>query len=349
MKILQVCPRYYPDIGGIEEYVKNISERLAKKHDVTVFTCDLSGKLPMTENINGVTVKRYRCFAPGDAYYLSRDMRNELKKSEYDVVHGHNYHAFPLFFARSVKTQRFIVSPHYHGHGHTALRNFLLKFYKPLGKRIFKDADCIITDSNYEKELLARDFKLDKKNIDVIPLGIDTSEFNRVGEQAREDKTILFVGRLEEYKGVQYIIEALPFLEKDFCLKIVGKGPYKTNLLTQINKLGLNDRVTFYQDLPRQALLQMYARASVFVLLSKFEAFSIVVAEALASRTPCIVANTSALTEWVDNKNCFGIDYPINIEKLVRLVNRVAGNSVSDPRICDWDTVAANLENLYMA
>jgi hypothetical protein len=46
MKILQVCPKYFPSIGGVEEHVKNISERLAKKHEVTVFTCDPLGKLP---------------------------------------------------------------------------------------------------------------------------------------------------------------------------------------------------------------------------------------------------------------------------------------------------------------
>ena len=40
---------------------------------------------------------------------------------------------------------------------------------------------------------------------------------------------------------------------------------------------------------------------------SPIRGFSIVVAEALAAKTPCIMANTSALAEWVDNKSCFGI------------------------------------------
>jgi glycogen synthase len=46
MKILQVCPRYYPSIGGVETHVKNISERLAEKHDISVLATDFSGKLP---------------------------------------------------------------------------------------------------------------------------------------------------------------------------------------------------------------------------------------------------------------------------------------------------------------
>jgi glycosyltransferase involved in cell wall biosynthesis len=348
MKILQVCPGYYPEIGGIEEHVKNIAERLAKEHEVTVFAGDPSGRLPKKEKINGVLVKRFKSYSPGNAYHLSFDMANELRKAKFDIVHGHNYHAFPLYFSSFVQASKFIVTPHYHGHGHTALSNFLLKPYKLVGKKIFQDADSIIAVSDYEKRLLVKDFKLDENRIKIIPNGINTNEFRNLVDVSKEAKTILFVGRLEEYKGVQYIIEALPFLEKDFCLKIIGKGPYKVNLVTQINKLELNDRVTFYQDLPRQELLRMYAGASVFVLLSKFEAFSIVVAEALASKTPCIVANTSALTEWVDNENCFGIDYPIDIGNLAALINQVNGKKVTAVKLWDWDTVVVNLKKIYI-
>ncbi len=347
MKILQVCPRYYPDIGGVEEHVKNIAERLAKEHEVTVFAGDPSGRLPKEEKINGVLVKRFKSYSPGNAYHLSFDMANELRKAKFDIVHGHNYHAFPLYFSSFVQASKFIVTPHYHGHGHTALSNFLLKPYKLVGKKIFQDADSIIAVSDYEKRLLVKDFKLDENRIKIIPNGINTNEFRNLVDVPKEAKTILYVGRLEEYKGVQYIIKALPFLEKDFCLKIVGKGPYKTNLLTQINKLGLNDRVTFYQDLPRQELLRMYARASVFVLLSKLEAFSIVVAEALASKTPCIVANTSALTEWIDNTNCFGVDYPVNVEKLAEVIRKINGQTAGGSKTWDWDAVLNELKQLY--
>ena len=44
MKILQVCPKYYPSIGGVEQHVRNTSERLAYDHEITVFTCDSSGQ-----------------------------------------------------------------------------------------------------------------------------------------------------------------------------------------------------------------------------------------------------------------------------------------------------------------
>ena len=347
MKILQVCPKYYPSIGGVEEYVDNISERLAKEHEVTVFACDPSGNLPREEEINRVLVKRFKSFSPSDAYHISFQMARELRKAEFDIVHGHSYHAFPLCFSRNAKAEKFMVNPYYHGHGHTPGRNFLIKLYKPFGKKILESADRIIAISNYEKELLLRDFAIEEDKISVIRPGIHLADLGSLEGICKEPKTILCVGRLEEYKGVQHIIQTLPLLDKDFGLEIVGKGQYKAYLVALIDKLGLNDRVKFYQDLSRQELLKMYRKAGVFILLSQYETFSIVVAEALAAKTPCIVANTSALSEWIDNKNCFGIDYPINSAKLAERINKVTGKKVGDVKLWDWDEVAQQIKALY--
>jgi len=347
MKILQVSVGYPPYIGGVEEHVRSISERLAKKHNVTVFATDASGKLPRQEGINGVLVRRFKSFSPSDAYHFSFEMLNELRKSEFDIVHGHNYHAFPLYFSRYTKRKKFVVTPHYEGHGVTPLRGFLIKLYKPFGKRIFAGADTIISVSSYEKELLIRDFGVDKSKIRLIPNGIDHAEFTGEGVQRRTN-TILYIGRLEKYKGVQYIIQVLPLLSEDFHLEIVGGGTYNRELVALVDRLGLNHRVRFHSYLPRSELPKMYAKAGVFVLLSKYECFSIVVAEALASKTPCVVANTSALKEWVDQKNCFGIDYPIDIDKLAGLINEVIGKRVTGIKLWDWDAVVTKLTRIYM-
>lgn len=121
----------------------------------------------------------------------------------------------------------------------------------------------------------------------------------------------------------------------------------KAKVVVTIHEFGLSNRVRFYQDLPRQELLKMYARAGVFVLLSQHEAFSIVVAEALAAKTPCIVANTSALSEWIDNKNCFGIDYPVNDDNLADLITKVIGKEIGNVKLSDWDEVAQQIDRLY--
>lgn len=86
----------------------------------------------------------------------------------------------------------------------------------------------------------------------------------------------------------------------------------------------------------------------VLVLLSKQEAYGLVVAEALAAKTPCVVAKTSALAEWVDERNVFGLDYPIDVKELAGLIERVSNVNVGDVKLMDWDEVGKRLVNLYL-
>jgi len=350
MKILQVCPRYYPFIGGVEEHVRNISERLANRFDLTVFTTDPIRKLPRVEVVNNVKVRRFKSWAPGEAYYFSKELKQYLirKSNEFDIIHAHNYHAFPALYAAQAKIKnKFIFTPHFHGSGHDPLRSLLHIPYKVFGRNIFTKADKVICVSNYEKSLIMKRFKLDEEKIVVIPNGVDLNEFRGLKKAKKNCKTILCVSRLEKYKGIQYVIEVLPRLESDVVLEIVGKGPYKKNLVKLAKKLNVSDRVKFFKDLPRNELLQKYADADVFVLLSKHEAFGLSVAEALCAGTPCIIANTSALAEWVDGENCFGIDYPIDLDALADLIMKVVGKKVYKPAVLDWDEVANRLAELY--
>jgi len=347
VEILQVCHRYSPAIGGVEEHVRNISERLAREHTVTVFACDSSGRLAKKDQLNGVLIRRFKSFSPNDAYHISIEMLMELRRSEFDVVHGHCYHALPLLFSKYAGRQKFIVTPHYHGQGQTCIRNFLIKLYKPIGGKIFQEADKIIAVSNYERGLLLKDFRIPHCKTVVIPNGVDPVEFEKLGKQKKDHKTILFVGRLEEYKGAQYAIQALPMLDNKIRLEIVGKGPYKERLSSLARELRLETRVDFWQDLPRSELLSKYANADLFVMLSEFESYCIAAAEALAAKTPCIVANASALREWIDNVNCFGIDYPIVIEQLAGLINEVMGRKIGAAKFCDWEYVVGETLKVY--
>jgi glycosyltransferase involved in cell wall biosynthesis len=205
----------------------------------------------------------------------------------------------------------------------------------------------VIALSNYEKDLLIEDFQIEGHKIAVIPNGVNLKEFRGLEKKEREHQTILCVARLEEFKGVQYAIEALPLLKESVRLEIVGKGPYKARLIGLAKKLGVAHRIDFYQDLRGRELINRYVNADLFMLLSRYESFGITVTEALASKTPCIVANTSALKEWVDNKNCFGIDYPISSGQLARLINRVIGKKIVDVKLWQWEQVVKETLGIY--
>jgi len=351
MRILQVCSTYHSHIGGVAEHVRNISERLARKYDVTVFATDPIGNLTKEEVINGVKVRRFKTWAPNKAYYFSKELKKSLisNSKNYDIVHAHNYHVFPALYAALAKSKnKFIFSPHYHGAGSTLIRSLLLIPYKFLGKKIFEKADKIICVSNYEKNLVMKRFRVDERKVAVIPNGINPEEFKNVRKGSKDCRFILYVGRLEKYKEVQYLIKALPKLSCDIILQIVGKGPYKESLIKLTRKLGVEDRVKLFQDLPRDELLQKYADADLFVLLSKHEAYGMSVAEALAAGTPCMVANTSALKEWIDNSNCFGVEYPIDVGELATLAGKAIGKRVNGVRLPTWDEVVESIVRIYV-
>jgi glycosyltransferase involved in cell wall biosynthesis len=356
MRILQVCPRYYPNFGGVEENVRRISEKLACKHGVTVVTTDPNGNLPKEEYINHVRVLRFKGWAPNETCNFSKELRNYLKErlACYDVVHAHSYHAFPaLYTALSKAKKGMVFSPHYHGTGHTFIRRMLHIPYRIFfGKKIFRKADKVICVSKFEESLVVKHFKVDVAKVSVIPNGVDLEEFRsleKIRRSNRLHRRILYVGRLEKYKGVQYLVHALPKLDSEIFLEVVGKGPYRKSLVRLARRLKVDDRIRFFQDLPRKRLLHKYAEADLFALLSKYEAYGISVAEALASGTPCIVANTSALREFVDNENCFGIDYPVDVEGLAELTRKIIGKDVKGLKFPSWSEVAEKIFEVYIS
>jgi glycosyltransferase involved in cell wall biosynthesis len=343
MRIAFVAPRFYPEIGGVETHVFEIARRM-REFDVEVLATDPSGKLKKVEEIEEIKVRRFKSFAPGNAYFFSPELWSYLKRhsADYDLIHAHNFHAFPALYAALSRPKKLVFTPHYHGHGHSFFRDILFRIYRLYARRIFCQADAVICVSKFEKELILKDFK--PKRVEVIPNGVNF-EFM---EKRKNGKKILYVGRIEKYKGLDFVVKALKLLP-DFRLEIVGKGSYKREIIRLAKKLEVLDRISFYQDLSREELLRKYSEASVLVLLSKFEAYGLVVAEALASKTPCVVAKTSALAEWVDEKNVFGVSYPPSIPELAKLIRKASEIEVGDVNVASWDEVAKRVKKVYFA
>ncbi|MDD2778382.1 MAG: glycosyltransferase family 4 protein [Methanocellales archaeon] len=347
MKIAQVCPKYHPDIGGVETHVREISERIVKKGwDVEVICT--SDKLQKKDKINGVKVTRFRSIAPNDAFFLAPQIYDYILNQEYDIIHAHNYHAFPaLFCALAKKDRKLVFTPHYHGAGHSFIRNQLHKPYRPIGKMIFKKADKIVCVSKFELNLIKENFKIPSSKLTHIPNGINLDEFKDTKPLERKHKTILFVGRLEKYKGVQYVIQALPLLE--YRLEIVGKGSYEQKLKKLASNLGVSKKIDWIRELPRSELVKHYKSADVFVMLSEHEAYGITVAEALASGTPCIVSNIDSLGEFLDNKMCFEVKLHPNANDLIQTIKSVASieRVKYGGELIDWDKVTERLIDVY--
>jgi glycosyltransferase involved in cell wall biosynthesis len=353
MKIAEVCPRYHPYIGGVETTVQEISERMVKAgHAVDVITTLGDKNLAKHEIINGVNINRFNAFILNDSYFISPEMYFHLKSHNYDIVHAHSYNAFPAAMAALAKkgAKKFVFTSHYHPGGHTDFRTMLHVPYSFIGNYVFSKADQVLCDSEFEKRIVDQTFNVSRKSI-MLPIGINTKDFDKFKDskkdKSRQSKVILCVGRLEEYKGIQNIIQCLPELS-EATLRVVGKGNYAITLHDLAESLRINQRIEWYSDLPRTQLVDMYADADVYVTLSSHEAYGITVAEALLAGTPCVVARGSALEEFIDNKTCLGVDLPINKDELISSIRKLYDEeSRYQGKIYDWDEVTDRLLTIF--
>ena len=149
MRILQIAAHYYPRIGGLEYVVKSVSERLARMgHNVIVIAGEPEIEEPREEEVNDVRVIRWPTWSPGDAYHIPRRrgkleaLLGELSR-DVDVIHVHSVHSvFSMFSLKLVKRKasKIIVTPHYHGTGHTILRRLLWSYWRLYVRRLLKDS-----------------------------------------------------------------------------------------------------------------------------------------------------------------------------------------------------------------
>ena len=91
----------------------NISKLLARKHDVTLFGLNPQNRYSRFDFVDGVKVERFRHFYPRSSYFFSFDLPLRLRQVEFDIVHAHSYHAFPMHIARMAKCKKFVVTTHF--------------------------------------------------------------------------------------------------------------------------------------------------------------------------------------------------------------------------------------------
>jgi glycosyltransferase involved in cell wall biosynthesis len=314
MHVLQVTPRYFPNMGGVETVVQKMSETLVENGiDVTVYSVDSTRQVPRQQRISQVFVKR---FSPllGDPFFLPEPkFIMDLQREKADIIHVHNVHTIPPFIVALVKDekQKMLLQPHYHRFGQTVFRHSLFGFYKyALRNIVFPSADIAIANSTYEERALHEDFP-EVKNTILLPEGMDTNETGHVKHDPVEPNRILYVGSLRRYKNVDKIIEGFSCLLRrgnKSKLVIVGDGPEYKFLAGHARNLGVDSLVEWKHGLSREELLDEYAKASVFILLSHLESFSRAAYDALLIGVPVVVLNFGALEELVRNRLAIGVN-----------------------------------------
>lgn len=352
MNIILISRSYFPAIGGVEIHVKEIAKRLARENNITIYTLeDRTGKRATDVQINGIKIRRFGCFSLSYGIEVpSKEFVHALKNSCADIVHLHSLHTLlPYYTYREIPANsKFIITTHYHRVGHTFIRNILFSLYKTKLSNVVKAADKLICVSKYERSQLLQDFSIKADKVVVIPNGVNQlMHFNGTNNNQRDPSKILFVGRLEKYKNADKLVKALHLLP-GFNLVVVGDGPEKDKISKLIRHLNLSDRVQILSNLSQEDLLKEYKSSSIFVMPSYIEAFGMAAAEALSMGLRTIVADSSALTEFIADGYAYGISLPVTPEKIAKAVNDVRERPKPNSYVSyTWDMVTRELIRVY--
>ena len=325
MKILMLTWEYPPRIvGGIARVVHDLSKRLIKDgHEVTVVTYRDNADVPEYENDKGVNVYRVDNYMIHPNNFIDWIMQlnfNMLSKATeiinkeggFDVIHAHDW--LVTYAAKSLKNAYdipIVATIHATEAGrNSGIHDETQRYRNDTDWLLTYEATEVIVNSNYMKNEIQRLFGLPFDKINVIPNGINLSNFTGIERDydfrrqyaMDNEKIILYVGRLVYEKGVQHLIAAMPKIlsnYNDAKLIIAGRGGMMDELRAEASNLGLNDKIYFTGYLNSKQVQKMYKCADVAVFPSTYEPFGIVALEAMLAGVPTVVSDVGGLDEIV--------------------------------------------------
>jgi glycogen synthase len=212
-------------------------------------------------------------------------------------------------------------------------------------------ADMVFLFNSDAVRQAARSARPDVSHTKVAHPGIDTELFHPAPER-EWDWRLLYVGRLDERKGVDTAVEALALLPPDARLTVLGAGDdaYAHELRNRCGRLGVEDRVDF--DLrPREQLPAAYAAADVLLFPVRWaEPWGLVPLEAMAVGTPVIATGTGGSGEYLrDEDNALVVGSGAGPEEVAAAVRRLAADPGLRARLRDGGltTAASFTERAY--
>lgn len=356
MRIAIITPAYVPafSFGGPVTQLRQIAKSLHKRgHTVTIYTTNATSPstfatLPSKEYIDGILVKRYPVLFHIAGYWFTPFMLNALLRDEFDVIHTNCARSFQSDLGSlisRIKNVPLIIQSRGSIGSYTvkgsvnATVGFLYPFHNFILKVSLNQAKRVIALTSSEVSEY-QSMGVSKNKIAIIPNGVDLSEFSFLPQKGKfrekyrissDKKIILFLGRINQIKGIDVLINAFSILKKDMpSIKLVIAGP-PTNYLRFCNdlvaKYNLITDVLFTGSLYGESKLEAYVDADIFVLPSRYEGFPNVLLEAFACSKPVVSSDIKSISDIVSNGKTGLLFESCNSEELAKQMSFLLLNS----------------------
>lgn len=338
MDICFTSHRYAPLVGGYENQLKLLAENLSEFFNVKVVSFKLTNS-PAFESSNRVEVYRV---TPQLVFFrvpFSVSYIKMLGKMNFDILHAHGFvpivSDLSIFFAKS-KKKIAVYTNHFDGNVQDSKTlNLLADFYdRTAGRLSVRFADAIVaTSKSYAETSPIIKHHMDK--VHVIPCLVDCNSFepqpaskvNALKTQLglKDEKIVLFVGRVVPYKGLEYLVKAFERVRKEtgeeFHLLLIGeaegkhitdKSEYYQSLRNLANESDVRGSIHFLGRVEDLQLPLFYSLADVVVLpsVTRGEAFGTTLLEALACGTPVVASNIAGVKDVLKGNDSIGSYVP---------------------------------------
>ncbi|MDE1820048.1 MAG: glycosyltransferase family 4 protein [Euryarchaeota archaeon] len=330
-RVLHVPTRYPPAPGGVERHVREVALRQrARGLDARVLTSDLYTEIPWRRlgsepgargpAREGIPVARRRAYAlGGDLHYpFLPGLYFEVRRQAPSILHVHTYGTYQGFsglaWAR-LNRRPFVMTAHFHPTWSIwggARRKELRGFYdRHLASHVLRAVSRLILQSR-EEEALLREVVPDLPPVSFVPPGYtplpppSTEGGGFRGAFGIRGPFLLFTGRLASNKGIPLLLDAFGALaprHPELELVLLGEdGGEGAATRSKAEKLSLASRVHMTGFVKDESLLaSAYAQAEAFVLPSEYEAFGLVLLEAMAQGTPVVATRVGGIPSLVDD------------------------------------------------
>lgn len=386
-------PRWKKDVTP--SFVFTLSNLLAKKFNVTVLAPH-SHKAAKHEKMGSLKVIRFSYFLPEKyqkiAYgagmlpnvkgsilakmqlpgFLASQIssaKNIIEKEKTGLMHSHWLIPSGLIGALLKKKYKIPLIVTIHGSDLFPLKN---KLFRAMQKYVVKNADILTINSRAAQNELVSRFPAVKNKVKLVPMGVDTNIFRPKSisirskfKKYKNKRIILFAGRLNEQKGVEYLIKAMPNViseVKNSKLLVIGEGDYKKYLEKAASGMKLDGYVEFLGSKSQAELADYYNLADVFVLPSVTvnigtEAFGLVLLEAMACGA-CVIGSSSGGIKDIIKNNANGLIFQeknskelalkiINVLKDNKLRERLGKNGLIYAKHYKWDKISKKFLEIY--